>query len=170
MTLISSKEDATSVNNRHYQSLMKTDRVGAEIQFVLCTKFLEAGVNFEFPAEIFYIFPQATSSLLQALARPRIDRENGVNLTINAFVYIAKDAYRNKTKLAALATRFTAFTDGEAYELPMALNDHNYNLQLAVKTNQTLCDLFNAQPEAKGKNDYVDTNDFPVFFAKTRIS
>jgi hypothetical protein len=57
VTLISSKQDATSVNNVHYQSLMKTDRVGEKIQFVLCTKFLEVGVNFEFPAEIFYIFP-----------------------------------------------------------------------------------------------------------------
>jgi hypothetical protein len=56
VTLMSSKEEATSVNNAHYQSLMKTDRVGEGIQFVLCTKFLEAGVNFEFPAEIFYIF------------------------------------------------------------------------------------------------------------------
>jgi hypothetical protein len=45
VTLISSKEDATSVHNVHYQSLMKTDRVGEEIQFVLCTKFLEAGVS-----------------------------------------------------------------------------------------------------------------------------
>lgn len=163
VTLISSKQDATSVNNVHYQSLMKTDRVGEKIQFVLCTKFLEAGVNFEFPAEIFYIFPQATGSLLQALARPRIDRENRVNLAVDAFVYIAKGEHRNKTKLAELETRFTAFTNGEAYELPTALNDHNYNLQSAIKNHQRLCAAFNAQREAKGQDDYVKTNDFPMF-------
>jgi hypothetical protein len=163
VTLISSKEDATSVNNAHYQSLMKTDRVGEEIQFVLCTKILEAGVNFEFPAEIFYIFPQATSSLLQAFARPRIDRENRVNLAVNAFVYIAKGTYRNKTKLAELATRFTAFTNGEAYELPTTLNDHSYNLQSAIKNHQKLCDAFNAFPKAKGHDTLLKMNDFPVF-------
>ena len=74
MTVISSKTDAMSIHNAHYQRLTKTGRVGAGLQFALCTKFLEAGVNFEFPAEIFYIFPQATDGLLQMLARPRIDR------------------------------------------------------------------------------------------------
>jgi Type III restriction enzyme, res subunit len=162
VTVISSKTDAMSVNNAHYQSLMKTGRVGEGVEFVLCTRFLESGVNFEFPAEIFCIFPQATDSLLQMLARPRIDRTKGVNLAINTFVYIAKGAYRNKASLTELVQRFTAFTNGEPQALSEELLNHEYNLQAALRSNQDLCKVFNAQPEARGKSEYISNNDCPV--------
>jgi hypothetical protein len=86
VTVISSKEEETSVHNAHYQCLMKTNRVGAGVKFVLCTKLLQAGVNCDVPAEIFYIHPQATDGLLQMLVRPRIDRKNEINLTVKVFV------------------------------------------------------------------------------------
>jgi hypothetical protein len=162
VTVISSKHDAMSVQNAHYQSLMKTGRVGEGLQFALCTKFMQEGVNFEFPAEIFCIFPQTTDGLLQMLARPRIDRAKGVNLAVNAFVYIAKGLHRNKTKLSELAQQFTAFTKGEPHKLSSAILNHGYNLQFELRSNQKLCDVFNEQHEAKGQDVYIENNDYPV--------
>jgi hypothetical protein len=162
VTVISSKTDAMSIHNAHYQSLTKTGRVGEGLQFALCTRFLEAGVNFEFPAEIFSIFPQATDSLLQMLARPRIDRKNGVNLSVSTFVYITKGAHRNKKKLAELTQRFTAFTKGEPPKLSAGILNHDHDLQTTLRNNQALCTAFNAQREAKGQNIYITNNDNPV--------
>jgi hypothetical protein len=81
---------------------------------------------------------------------------------VNAFVYISKGAYRNKTKIAELAKRFTAFTNGETPILSADFLNHDYNLQAALRINQKVCDFFNAQPEAKGQDDYVKTNDYAV--------
>lgn len=53
VTVISSKTDAMSIHNVHYQNLTKTGRVGVGLQFALCTKFLEAGVNFELENSFF---------------------------------------------------------------------------------------------------------------------
>jgi Type III restriction enzyme, res subunit len=166
VTVISSKEEETSVHNVHYQSLMKTDRVGVDVKFVLCTKLLQAGVNFDFPAEIFYIHPQATDGLLQMLARPRIDRKNEINLTVKAFVYIAKGAYRTKDTLAELTQRFTAFTKGEPHALSADILKQNYDLQTTLKTFQKLCDAFNALPSSENKK-YIENTDSPILLNLT---
>lgn len=162
VTLISSKTEAMSVNNAHYQSLMKTGRVGEEAKIVLCTKSLESGVNFEFPAEIFYVFPLSTSSLLQMLTRPRINRQLDINLEVNAFVYMPKGAYRTNHDLTDLTTRFEAFTSGESHELALEIQNHKSDLRSALESSKKLCDAFNILPEGHNTNDYLKVNDFHI--------
>jgi hypothetical protein len=162
VTLISSKTDAMSLNNVHYQSLMKTGRVGEEAKIVLCTKSLEAGVNFEFPAEIFYVFPLSTSSLLQMLTRPRIDRILGINLEVNAFVYMPKGRYRTNNELTALTTRFEAFTNGESPELALEILNHKSGLRSILESSKQLCGAFNILPEGKNTDDFLQVNDFRI--------
>jgi Type III restriction enzyme, res subunit len=162
VTVMSSKTDEMCVNNTHYQSLMKTGRVGAGLQFVLCTKLLEAGINFDFPAEIFYVHSQATDSLLQMLARPRIDRKNGVNLDVKAFVYIAKGHYRTKDKLTELTQRFTAFANGEPYALSADMPNQDYELQTTLKNHQALCDAFNVLPKSRTNQKGIQNTDYPI--------
>ena len=162
VTVISSKTDAMSVKNVHYQSLIKTSRVGEEARIVLCTKFLEAGVNFEFPAEIFYTYPRTTDSLLQMLARPRIDRILNINLEVNAFVYLPRGSYRTNDKIAALTARFDAFTNGVSHIVPVELQNQNHNIRNALEKTKNLCGVFNAYPESKGKEEYIKNDDFRI--------
>jgi hypothetical protein len=162
VTVISSKTDAMSVKNVHYQSLIKTGRVGEEARIVLCTKFLEAGVNFEFPAEIFYTYPRTTDSLLQMLARPRIDRILNINLEVNAFVYLPRGAYRTNDKIAALTARFDAFTNGVSHILPVELQNQNHDIRNTLEKTKKLCEVFNAFPESKGKEKYIKNDDFRI--------
>ena len=159
---VSSKTEAMSVNNAHYQSLMKTGRVGEEAKIVLCTRALEAGVNFEFPAEIFYVFPLSTSSLLQMLTRPRINRQLGINLEVNTFVYMPKGTYRTNDDLAKLTTRFEAFTNGESHELALEIQNHKSDLRSALESSKKLCEAFNILPKGQDTNDYLKVNDFRI--------
>ncbi len=153
VTLISSKFDNTYLENEHYQSLIQTGKISPTIRFVLCTKLLEAGVNFEFDAEIFDIHPKSTNGLLQMLARPRIDLAAGYNHRVKAFVYF-NVAGLKKAKRANLDNRLNAFfTEGGKIDLPFETGTYLSAIKNGIKSARKACDFANNL--AKGSDELM---------------
>jgi hypothetical protein len=80
--------------NTNYQSLMSSGELAdKDIDILLFTRLLEAGVSLKFQVGKFGIFDTQKSwrSLLQLAARPRYDYKTGTNKDINVYVYYTKD-------------------------------------------------------------------------------
>lgn len=163
VTVISSKFDETYIENDNYKSLIKDGTIGEKVKFVLCTKFLEAGVNFKFAAEIFYIYPTSTRSIVQMLARPRFDRETGRNSLVNAFIYLPKGG-RNVKELAHIESRFEQFVNENRYELPIELTDHKKNIERAFNSAKGYCEAFNNADESETANELTTKKDLPILY------
>ena len=169
ITLISSKEHEFCRDNANYESLKRTGKVAAKTQFILTTKFLEAGVNFAFDSEIFCVHPESTVNLLQGVARPRIDRKTGVNSTVNCFVYLSTTNL-DKALLDNSITRFQSFLDGKGYDIPPSVLAHLSDLKTAFENAEKICIAWNVVNDNTTKEHIEKANRFDVFFnAETRL-
>jgi Type III restriction enzyme, res subunit len=165
VSVISSKKDEYYTKNIEYQSLNNTGKVSDETKFILTTKFLETGVNFDFEAEIFCIYPESTNSLLQGVARPRFDRTTGVNSLINCFVYVSL-IDKSKSEIEAIKTRFEAFSEGKGYDVPSEALTHLSDLKTAFGNAETISQACNLL-KVVGDNETAQrqaSHNFNVFF------
>ena len=166
VTLISSKYDEYHKENQEYESLKNTGEVSAKTEFILTTKFLETGVNFEFEAEIFCIYPESTASLLQGVARPRFDRKTGINSVVTCFVYLKTEANKE-----AVQMRFKAFLEGKGYNVPSETETHLSDLKTAFENAENVCKVWNNEQYTTTEDERKkNANSFGVFFnEKTRL-
>jgi hypothetical protein len=84
-TVISSDQD-NSTGNPAYNAIIAGDPLPDGLQFILCTKLLATGIDFNFPVASIAVFGENDpAGLVQKINRPR--HKGGVNSDLDIFIY-----------------------------------------------------------------------------------